>query len=241
MKRVVDVLLSLFGLVLTGPLLIGTAFAIWLQDRHFPLYIAPRVGKNEREFQMVKLRSMIINASKSGVDSTSSGDNRITPVGAFVRRFKLDELMQLWNVLIGNMSLVGPRPNVKRETDLYTSVEKRLLVARPGITDLASIVFSDEGDILKDHDDPDLAYNQLIRPWKSRLALANIEHSSVFLDLKIIVLTAIAIFSRKRALAGVQILLSQLHVGDDICAVALRDHSLEPSIPPGATKVVQAR
>lgn len=124
MKRAFDIVLSLFVLVVASPLLIGTAVAIWLHDRHSPLYIASRVGENEREFQMVKLQSMIINASMSGVDSTSSSDNRITPVGAFVRRFKLDELMQLWNVLIGDMSVVGPRPNVKRETDLYTYEEK---------------------------------------------------------------------------------------------------------------------
>lgn len=241
MKRAIDISLSLIGLILASPLLVGTAFAIWLQDRHSPLYIAPRVGKGEREFRMVKLRSMIIDASKSGVDSTSSSDNRITPVGAFVRRFKLDELMQLWNVLIGDMSFVGPRPNVKRETDLYTVVEKKLLEVRPGITDLASIVFSDEGDILHDREDPDLAYNQLIRPWKSRLALVNIEHSSVFLDLKIIILTAIAVFSREKALSGVQRIIRQLQVDDEVCAVAMRQQPLEPSAPPGASEVVQAR
>ena len=235
MKRIIDIVLSLIGLILASPLLVGTATAIWLQDRYSPLYIAPRVGKDERAFQMVKLRSMIINASNSGVDSTSSSDNRITPVGAFVRRFKLDELMQLWNVLVGEMSLVGPRPNVKSETDLYTPTEKRLLAVNPGITDLASIVFSDEGDILDGHPNPDLAYNQLIRPWKSRLALTNIEHTSVGLDFRIIILTVVALFSRNMALAGVQRILQDLDVDADVCTVALRDRPLEPTAPPGAT------
>jgi len=90
---------------------------------------------------MVKLRSMINNADKSGVDSTSSSDMRITKVGHLIRRFKLDELMQLWNVFLGDMSLVGPRPNVKPETDLYTDLEKTLLLVKPGITDISSIVF----------------------------------------------------------------------------------------------------
>ena len=124
---------------------------------------------------MVKIRSMIINADKTGVDSTSSDDMRITSVGKVIRKLKLDELSQLWNVLIGDMSLVGPRPNVKSETDLYTKIEKNLLNVKPGITDFSSIVFSDEGDILSGSDDPDLLYNQLIRPWKSRLSLFYIE------------------------------------------------------------------
>ena len=120
---------------------------------------------------MIKLRSMIVNAEKSKVDSTSSNDPRITKIGKIIRKLKLDELSQLFNVFIGEMSLVGPRPNVKRETDLYTKVEKNLLSVKPGITDFASIIFSDESEILKNVDDPDISYNQLIRPWKSRLGL----------------------------------------------------------------------
>lgn len=241
MKRLFDFLISLTGLIVASPLLIIVAFAVWLQDRHSPLYIAPRVGKDEKMFNMVKLRSMIVDASKSQVDSTAAGDSRITPVGTFIRRFKLDELMQLWNVFTGDMSLVGPRPNVKRETDLYTPVEKELLTVRPGITDLASIIFADEGDILEGHDDPDLAYNQLIRPWKSRLALVNVKHSSLALDLKVIALTAVAIISRRRALDGVQNILRDLDADEDIVTVSLRNNPLEPSAPPGATAIVQSR
>ena len=241
MKRIFDFLLSLVGLVVASPVLLVVATLVWLQDRHTPLYIAPRVGQGEREFKMVKLRSMIVDAAANEIDSTSASDSRITPVGNFIRRFKLDELMQLWNVLIGDMSLVGPRPNVKRETDLYTSVEKELLSVRPGITDLASIVFADEGDILEGHRDPDLAYNQLIRPWKSRLALINVENCSLILDLRVLLLTAVAIFSRDRALAGVQRILRDLNVDEEIRTVALRDDSLEPSVPPGASTIVQSR
>ena len=95
--------------------------SFWIQDFCSPFYIASRIGKDEKPFRMLKLRSMIVNAALSGVDSTSSNDNRITPVGHFIRRYKLDELSQLWNVLKGDMSLVVPRPNLKRETDLYLS------------------------------------------------------------------------------------------------------------------------
>jgi len=107
---------------------------------------------------------MVVNADKSGVNSTSANDNRITAIGRFVRNFKLDEISQLWNVLLGDMSLAGPRLNVLNETDRYTPVERHLLDGRPGMTDIPSIVFSDEGAILENSDDPDLDYNWLIRP-----------------------------------------------------------------------------
>ena len=209
MKRLMDIIVSLLGLIAASPILLPVMFLVWRQDRHSPFYVAARVGVGEKPFKMVKLRSMIINADKSGVDSTSSQDNRITPVGHFIRQWKLDEITQLWNVLRGDMSLVGPRPNVKRETDLYTPEEKRLLTVKPGITDIASIVFADEGEILRDKEDPDIAYNQLIRPWKSRLGLFYIDHSSIFLDIQLVLLTVRAIISRQSALRAVQGLLAR--------------------------------
>ena len=190
-----------------SPLLVPVMILVWLQDFHSPFYVAQRVAKDGGIFWMVKLRSMVVNADKSGVDSTSLNDARITSIGQFIRKFKLDELTQLWNVLKGDMSLVGPRPNVKRETDLYTSAEKELLSVKPGITDFSSIVFSDEGDILKGSKDPDIDYNQLIRPWKSRLSLLYIKHQSLWLDFCLIFLTAAAIVSRKKALKGLHKLL----------------------------------
>jgi lipopolysaccharide/colanic/teichoic acid biosynthesis glycosyltransferase len=216
-------------------------FLIWKHDRHSPFYIAPRVGKNEKIFNMVKLRSMIVNADSSCVDSTSGDDDRITPVGRFVRKFKLDEFTQLWNVLKGDMSLVGPRPNVKRETDLYTDVEKKLLTVKPGITDFASIVFSDEGEILKNHEDTDIVYNLLIRPWKSRLGLIYIENANMFLDIIIIIHTFVAIVSRPVALSGVQKTLKFLYVSEDILAVSGRSNPLAPTPPPGSETVVTHR
>jgi lipopolysaccharide/colanic/teichoic acid biosynthesis glycosyltransferase len=177
-KRLFDILASFFGLLCSAPILLPVMFVVWRQDGNSPFYVAERTGLNGKAFKMIKLRSMIVNADKSGVDSTGANDMRITPVGHFIRRYKLDELTQLWNVLKGDMSLVGPRPNVKRETDLYTSEERRLLSVKPGITDFSSIVFSDEGDILKDKSDPDIAYHQLIRPGKSRLGIFYIENRS---------------------------------------------------------------
>lgn len=162
-------------------------------------------------------------------------------MGRFVRRYKLDELTQLWNVLKGDMCLVGPRPNVERETRMYTALEKRLLSVRPGITDYASIVFSDEGDILKDRADPDIAYNQLIRPYKGQLGLFYIERSSLALDLKLIALAAVAIASRPRALRGGVRDLQQRGAAPELIRVASRQSPLQPAPPPGAEQRVTER
>ena len=198
MKRLLDVSVAFFGLLIFSPVILILVLIIWLQDFGNPLYIAERIGKDSIPFRMYKLRTMIINADSTGVDSTSSNDNRITSVGKFIRKFKIDEISQLINVLLGDMSLVGPRPNVLREILMYTDLEKELLTVKPGITDFASIVFSDEGEILSDSDDPDIDYNQLIRPGKGYLGIFYIRNQSIKLDLMLIFLTAIAILSRKK-------------------------------------------
>lgn len=233
-KRIFDFTLSLFGLIITVPIWGVFLILIFLQDYRSPFYIAPRVGKGGRPFKMIKLRSMIVGADKSGVDSTSNSDSRITAIGQIVRRFKLDELMQLINVLIGDMSLVGPRPNVKRGVDVYTAEEMQLLKVRPGVTDFASIVFSDEGEILNDKKDPDRAYDELIRPWKSRLSLLYIRRRTLFLDFQIVVLTALAIFSKATALTYVVAILGQLGADEELKKIASRSEPLYSVPPPGS-------
>jgi lipopolysaccharide/colanic/teichoic acid biosynthesis glycosyltransferase len=216
-------------------------FLIYLQDKNLPLYIAPRVGKKGIIFYMVKLRSMAVNADKLGIDSTSNNDQRITPVGKIIRRYKLDELVQLYNVLKGDMSIVGPRPNVKAEVDLYTDVEKELLSVKPGITDFSSIVFSDEGKILEDKKDPDLAYNQLIRPWKSRLGLIYIKHQSILLDIEIIIYTLVALISKRTALNWISKKLANLGIDQNLVNISKREIELFPYPPPGSDFVVTTR
>jgi len=241
LKRLFDIFVSSLGLLIASPILLGAMIAIWWQDRHSPLYIAPRIGRRGKPFQMVKLRSMVINADKSGVDSTGATDVRITRVGHLVRWYKLDELSQLWNVLRGDMSMVGPRPNVVRDVALYTDEEKHLLDVRPGITDFSSIVFSDEGDVLAGSDDPDLKYNQVIRPWKSRLGLLYVRKHGFFADLKVILLTAIAILSRSKALKGLQPILKDLGADEQLMRVSLRQDPLFPYPPPGSDQIVNGR
>lgn len=241
MKRLFDILASFFGLIFLSPVLLLFLLLIWLQDFRAPLYIAPRVGRRGKIFKMVKLRSMISGADKSGVDSTSAEDKRITWVGHLIRRYKLDEFSQLWNVLWGQMSLVGPRPNVMKDVELYTDEERHLLDVRPGITDFSSIVFSDEGDILAGSDNPDLRYNQVIRPWKSRLGLLYIRNQDFLLDLRIILLTLIAIISKPLALNRLQKILRKLGADKRILGVAQREEPLQPYPPPGADRVVETR
>ena len=240
-SRFFDIILSLLGLIIFSPVLLVAGAFVWMQDFHSPLYVATRVGKEGRPFRMMKLRSMVVHADKSGVDSTGSDDKRITAVGRFVRRYKLDELTQLLNVLIGDMSLVGPRPNVERETNLYTSEERLLLSVRPGITDIASIVFSDEGDILKGYTDPDLAYNQLIRPGKGRLGIFYVKKKTLWLDLVICLLTAVSIVSRTLALSWLNALLRRLDAPDELLTIAARSSELQPMPPVGASEIVTSR
>ena len=238
MKRIFDIFFSVFGLIFISPLILIFILLIYFQDKASPFYIAPRVGKNKKIFYIIKLRSMKINADKTGVNSTSINDNRITKIGSIIRKYKLDEFTQLWNVLIGDMSLVGPRPNVLVDVNLYTNIENKLLEVKPGITDFSSIVFSDEGKILENKENPDLSYNQLIRPWKSRLGLIYIKHHSILLDLELMIFTLVALISKPMALKWVVKKLEKFNVDQKIIDVAKRDKELFPFPPPGSDKIV---
>jgi lipopolysaccharide/colanic/teichoic acid biosynthesis glycosyltransferase len=238
LKRTFDFIAALCGLVVMLPLLIVIALAVWLEDRRSPWFRGVRVGRGGQTFRMLKFRTMIPDAWKSGVSSTAAADLRITRVGHVLRRAKLDELPQLWNVLMGDMSLVGPRPQVETDAALYTAQEQRLFQARPGITDLASVVFADEGQILAGSMDPDLHYNQFIRPWKSRLGLLYIERQSLAGDLKVLGLTFLAAISRERALAGVAHILESWEADPLLRRMGLRQEPLLAWPPPGAHAIV---
>lgn len=239
MKRVFDIFASAVGLTLLGPLLILIAAAIWIEDRHNPFFVGQRCARGGGFFRMVKFRSMVPDAWKNGVSSTAAGDRRITRVGRSIRKAKLDELPQLWNVLVGDMSFVGPRPQVATDAQLYTEREQALLSMRPGITDAASIVFADEGEILAGSGDPDLLYNQIIRPWKSRLGLLYIDHHTVTDDLRLIALTLLSALSREAALDGVDRLLYRWGAETMLRRMARRRETLRPWAPPGADTIVQ--
>ena len=237
LKRAFDFIAALCGLAVLLPLLALIALAVWLEDRRSPWFRGVRVGRGGRRFHMIKFRTMIPDAWKSGVSSTACGDRRITSMGKILRRAKLDELPQLWNVLAGEMSFVGPRPQVEPEVALYTAEEQRLLAVRPGVTDLASIVFADEGEILADAADPDLCYRQRIRPWKSRLGLLYVHRQSLAVDLKIIALTLLTAISREKALAGVARMLDSWDADPLLRRMAAREEPLLVWPPPGAERI----
>lgn len=233
-KRLFDIALSLVVLLLAAPLIAIAASLVWAQDGHAPLYRAPRVGRDGHDFRMFKLRSMCVDADRRGGTSTARSDDRVTPLGRVLRRWKIDELPQFWNVLVGDMSVVGPRPNTRRGgVDRYTAVEMHLLSARPGITDLASIVFADEGAILDGAADPDGLYDAVIRPWKSRLGLLYVEHGGGITDLRIVMLTALAILARPAALRGVDAILGNWGAGEELRRVCRRSAPLQRASPPG--------
>jgi lipopolysaccharide/colanic/teichoic acid biosynthesis glycosyltransferase len=240
LKRSFDCVAALCGLIVLWPLLMVIALAVWLEDRRSPWFCGVRVGRGGQTFRMLKFRTMIPDAWKSGVSSTAAGDRRITRVGRVLRRVKLDELPQLWNVLTGDMSIVGPRPQVETDAALYTAEEQRLFQARPGITDLASVVFADEGQILAGAADPDLHYNQSIRPWKSRLGLLCIERQGLAGDLRILGLTFLAAISREHALRGVARILDSWDADPLLRRMALRQEPLLAWSPPGAQTIVSA-
>ena len=237
LKRAFDFVAALCGLVLLVPLLVLIALAVFLEDRRSPWFRGVRVGLHGHRFHMIKFRTMIPDAWKSGVSSTALGDRRITRVGKLLRRAKLDELPQLWNVLTGDMSLVGPRPQVEPDAALYTAEEHRLLDVRPGVTDLASIVFADEGQILAGSADPDLCYNQRIRPWKSRLALLHLERRSFAMDLKVLSLTLLAAISRQHALEVIGRMLRSWNADSLLRRMAAREEPLLDWAPPGAERI----
>jgi lipopolysaccharide/colanic/teichoic acid biosynthesis glycosyltransferase len=228
LKRVFDIALSIIGIILFFPILLVVSFFIFFSDFSNPLYFGKRVGKNHKTFFLIKFRSMHINADKSGVESTSNNDLRITKVGSLIRKYKIDELPQFFNVFKGDMSFVGPRPQTEIGYSLYTDKEKKLLNVKPGITDFSSIVFSDEGHILKDSHNPDLDYNQLIRPWKSKLGLFYIKNRSIYLDSQLILLTIITIISKEKSLRIINKILTKLNADEDLIKVSKRKLPLVP-------------
>jgi lipopolysaccharide/colanic/teichoic acid biosynthesis glycosyltransferase len=200
-KRLFDIAFALVALAALWPLLAILALAVWCHDGRSPFYFSPRVGRHNRDFAMIKLRTMVVGADRIGASSAAKSDERITPFGRFLRRWKLDELPQFFNVVVGDMSIVGPRPNVRRGgVDGYTAEEIGLLAVRPGLTDLASIVFADEAEILDGANDVQATYNLLIRPWKCRLGLLYIRRSTLAVDIVLAALTLVAIVARPLAL-----------------------------------------
>ena len=189
MIRLSDILFSFFGLLFLSPLFIVVVLWIIIDDPGPIFYRQQRVGKDGKDFGLLKFRSMRVCADKMSLITIGNRDPRVTRAGYYIRKFKIDELPQLWNVMIGDMSLVGPRPEVRRYVDLYTPEQRKVLSVRPGITDYASIEYIDENRLLAQSDDPDKTYIEEIMPAKIALNMRYINHQTYGEYLKIILLT----------------------------------------------------
>ena len=193
MIRFFDFILSLVGLVVLAPILIVLAIWIKIDSKGPVFYKQVRVGQNGIDFGLFKFRSMVVDADKKGLITVGGRDPRITRSGYFIRKYKLDELPQLINVLVGDMSLVGPRPEVRKYVDLYTDEQQRVLSVKPGITDYASIEYMDENEILGKSSDPEKTYIEEIMPEKIKYNMKYINNKSLFEYFKIILLTVLKI------------------------------------------------
>lgn len=195
LKRLFDIICSFFGLVILSPIVLVVIIIIKISSPGPVFYVAQRVGKNGKPFKMYKFRTMVVNADKIGGPSTASDDPRLTKIGLFLKKYQLDEIPQLFNVLIGDMSLVGPRPEVKLYVDMMTGEEKNVILSvRPGLSDYASLWNFHEGDVLKGSEDPEKTYMEKIRPEKIRLQIKYVKERSFWVDIKIIFATIAKIF-----------------------------------------------
>jgi len=196
MIRFFDFFISALGLFILSPLFIIVIFLIKCDSKGPIFFKQLRIGKNGVEFKMYKFRTMYVNSSNELLLTVGNEDSRITKVGKFIRKNKIDEIPQLLNVLMGTMSLVGPRPEIRKYTELYNGRQRIVLSVKPGITDYASIYFKSENEILSTVDDPENYYIKFIIPWKIRLNMIYINNRSLFQYFRVIILTIAKLFSR---------------------------------------------
>lgn len=195
MKRILDILSSFVVLVLLLPVWLVVALLIVLESRGGVFYVQKRVGKDNRDFNLYKFRTMRPDSDSKGLLTVGARDSRITRVGYFLRKYKIDEFPQLLNILKGDMSIVGPRPEVRKYVDLYTPEQMRVLSVRPGLTDYASIRYVNENEVLAASDDPERTYIEEVMPAKLALNLQYIDNQSLKEDFKLIFKTFTAILS----------------------------------------------
>jgi lipopolysaccharide/colanic/teichoic acid biosynthesis glycosyltransferase len=185
-KRLADILLSFIGLLILLPFFLVIAIVIAIDSRGGVFFLQTRVGKNNKDFKLFKFRTMRVDSESKGQLTIGGRDNRITKAGFFLRRYKLDELPQLLNVLFGNMSLVGPRPEVRKYVDMYTAEQLQVLSVKPGITDYASIKYADESELLAKAENPEQFYIETVMPDKLAINLEYIKNRSFGADMGIL-------------------------------------------------------
>ena len=194
-KHFFDILFSFLGIVILSPVVLIISVILLISSKGKVFFVQRRAGKNNRSFKLAKFRTMKIVSDNNSLITIGVRDPRLTNVGYFLRKYKLDELPQLFNILKGDMSFVGPRPEVPKYVEFYTEEQKKVLDVRPGLTDYASLKFFDENRILAEYDNPEKAYIEQVLPEKLNLSLKYIEEQSFLLDLKLIWLTIKRVFT----------------------------------------------
>jgi lipopolysaccharide/colanic/teichoic acid biosynthesis glycosyltransferase len=193
MKRLFDFFASLIGLILISPILLVIGLIIVIGSKGPVFYIQKRIGKHAVPFNLYKFRSMKVGSDKKGLLTLGDNDVRVTKIGYFIRKYKIDELPQLINVLKGDMSLVGPRPEVSKYVELYNNFQKQILSVKPGITDRASIKYRDEAEMLTKQEDPETFYIKQIMPDKVEINIEYIKNANFFSDINVIFSTVFKI------------------------------------------------
>ncbi len=193
-KRLFDIFFSAFGLLILFPFFLLIALLIKINSRGPAFYKQERIGKGGKPFKMIKFRTMQIDSDSKGLLTIGGKDSRVTTIGYYLRKFKIDELPQLVNVLMGDMSFVGPRPEVKKYVDLYTTEQREVLSVKPGITDYASIEYRDESAMLAGSENPEEFYTTVVMPAKLKINLEYINDRNILTDVKIIFKTVLTIF-----------------------------------------------
>jgi lipopolysaccharide/colanic/teichoic acid biosynthesis glycosyltransferase len=195
LKRFTDIVVSVVALAVLSPFLLVMALLVGVTSSGGVFFLQERIGRHGRPFRLIKFRTMRPASEMSGLITVGSRDPRITAIGYFLRKYKLDELPQLLNVLGGSMSLVGPRPEVRKYVDLYSAEQRKVLEVKPGLTDYASIEYFSESDLLAAADDPEYTYTHVVMPAKLSLNMKYISEAGFFTDMKILIRTAARIFS----------------------------------------------
>jgi lipopolysaccharide/colanic/teichoic acid biosynthesis glycosyltransferase len=188
-KRLIDIILSFTGLIILLPLFLIISLLILLDSKGSVFFIQKRVGKDNKDFQLIKFRTMFIHSEDSGLLTISNTDKRITKTGKWLRKYKIDETTQLINILKGEMSFVGPRPEVRKYVQLYSENQMKILSVKPGLTDYASLKYINENELLEQYDNPEQVYIEKIMPEKLALNLKYIEDKGFFKDLQIMFMT----------------------------------------------------
>ena len=197
-KRLFDIFFSFFGLIIISPFFILICILIVFDSKGSAFYLQKRVGLKNIEFSLFKFRTMVCDADKKGLLTVGAKDNRITKIGYYLRKYKIDELPQLLNVFFGKMSFVGPRPEVRKYVDFYTEEQLKVLSVKPGITDFASIEYFNENELLEKFENPEEFYINEVMPAKLKINLKYIKNQSIFVDVQVIFKTILRIFFKSK-------------------------------------------